>query len=260
MLLIQKFAELCRSTTQTLRYYDKVGILKPFYIEKKSKYRYYREEQVFDFFKIKQLQDAGFSLEEIKTIKDLDDDTIIEILNDKRNQFKERINQIEKLIETYLNDKMELETKIDELYFERLSVIAGADHLILLTQYDQIKLKCKKEPAPIADMLNEMQAQVIIGLDSISDLKKYEKANWNYTEIYKDWKNADELLTNFKLIHEKYSLAIHLFNVNDKITLYDVDKIIKASDTKDMKGKEILFNMSLSEDHSNNYAILYAEL
>lgn len=259
MLLIQKFAELCRSTTQTLRYYDKVGILKPFYIEKSSKYRYYREEQVFDFFKIKQLQDAGFSLEEIKSIKDKDDDVIIEALNDKCNQLKERVNRIETLMETYLNEKMKLKSKVEELVYERLNVITGVNQLMMVTQNDQVKLKCKKQPEPIANLLNEMQAQIIIGLDDISDFKKYEKAEWDYSMIYKDWQNVDELLADFKPIPDDYSFGIHLFNVNETITLFDIDKIICASNDEDMKDKDILFNVSLSEDHQNTYAILYSK-
>lgn len=259
MLLIQQFAELCHSTTQTLRYYDKVGILKPYYIEKSSKYRYYLEEQAFEFLKIKQLQDAGFSLEEIKVLKDKGDNEIIEALNNKLDQFKERINRIEQLKETYLKEKMELELEVEKLEFERLNVIAEPNRLIIATQQDIVKLKCRKQADPLADLLNEMQNQIIIGLDSFSDFKKYENAVWNFTDIYKDWQNAKELLADFKQIPDEYSFAIHLFNVNNTITLFDIDEIIRASDIGNMQGKEILFNVSLSERHCNTYTILYAE-
>lgn len=259
MLSIQQFAELCHSTTQTLRYYDKEGVLKPYYIAKSSRYRYYLEEQAFDFFKIKQLQEAGFSLEEIKNIKDRKDDEIIEALNGKLIQLIERINKIEKLKETYLNEKMELESKVENFACERLKVMAGTGQLMIATQQDQVKLKCKKEPKAIADLLNEMQKQILIGMDSLQDLKKYDKLVWNYTEIYHGWHNADELLTQFKQIPDAYSFAIHLFNIDETISLYDIDEIISASDFNEIDKRDILFNVSLSEKHSNSYAILYAE-
>lgn len=69
MFKIQEFAELCCCTTQTLRYYDRVHLFKPYYIENVTGYRYYQENQIYEYYKIKQLQNAGFSIKEIKQLK-----------------------------------------------------------------------------------------------------------------------------------------------------------------------------------------------
>ncbi|TQK63952.1 effector-binding domain-containing protein [Brevibacillus sp. AG162] len=48
-----------------LRHYDKIGLLKPSYIEQNG-YRYYSDEEMFKISMIKQFRRYGFSLEEIK--------------------------------------------------------------------------------------------------------------------------------------------------------------------------------------------------
>ena len=68
MLNIKKFAELCQCSTQTLRYYDHQDLLKPYYIDKLSGYRFYKMEQAVDFYKIKEFQTIGFTIKEIKVL------------------------------------------------------------------------------------------------------------------------------------------------------------------------------------------------
>lgn len=68
MYQISEFSYLCKATLKTLRHYHKIGLLVPKKIDEFTGYRYYEEEQVSDFYKIKQLQTAGFTLNEIKQI------------------------------------------------------------------------------------------------------------------------------------------------------------------------------------------------
>ena len=68
MMTIKEFAGLCRCSTQTLRYYDKIDLLKPVNVDQWTGYRYYTESQVIDFVKIKNLQAADFSISEIKEL------------------------------------------------------------------------------------------------------------------------------------------------------------------------------------------------
>ena len=69
-MTIKQFARLCGCNPQTLRYYDHVQLLKPIRVDEWSGYRYYEEEQAMDFVKIRNLQKAGFSIEEIKGLLD----------------------------------------------------------------------------------------------------------------------------------------------------------------------------------------------
>ena len=64
-MTIKEFARLCNCNPQTLRYYDRMDLLKPVKVDPYSGYRYYNEEQAIQYVKIKNLQLAGFSIEEI---------------------------------------------------------------------------------------------------------------------------------------------------------------------------------------------------
>ena len=46
MITIQGFAKLCGCNTQTLRYYDRIGLLAPARVDEWTGYRYYDKEQV----------------------------------------------------------------------------------------------------------------------------------------------------------------------------------------------------------------------
>ncbi|MDD7503786.1 MAG: MerR family transcriptional regulator [Eubacteriales bacterium] len=77
-MTIKEFARLCGCNPQTLRYYDRVELLKPVKVDEWSGYRFYDEEQALTFIKIKNLQIAGFTIDEIKGLLDSDNDVIFE--------------------------------------------------------------------------------------------------------------------------------------------------------------------------------------
>lgn len=59
-----KFAKMANVTERTIRYYDKIGLLKPSTISEKG-YRYYTKEDFFKLQKILCLRNLGFSIDEI---------------------------------------------------------------------------------------------------------------------------------------------------------------------------------------------------
>ena len=60
-----QFAKLCRTTKETLRHYERVGILRPA-LQEENGYKKYSLAQIADFSLIAALQSAGLSLGEIK--------------------------------------------------------------------------------------------------------------------------------------------------------------------------------------------------
>ena len=82
-MTIKEFAHLCDCNPQTLRYYDHVNLLKPVKVDKWSGYRFYEEEQALAFVKIKNLQKAGFTIDEIKGLLDKDNLVIYQAFEEK---------------------------------------------------------------------------------------------------------------------------------------------------------------------------------
>ena len=66
MLTVSELADFFNISTQTVRYYDKIGLLKPSSVDPNTGYRYYGEERLDDMYLIKSLKSMGLSLEEIK--------------------------------------------------------------------------------------------------------------------------------------------------------------------------------------------------
>ena len=79
LLQIGELAKKCNISVQTLRYYDKIGFLKPDYIDEETGYRYYAQDKVFILSNTILLKAAGFSLNEIKHF--FEKDTIDEVIN-----------------------------------------------------------------------------------------------------------------------------------------------------------------------------------
>lgn len=82
-MTIKEFSRLCGCNPQTLRYYDHVDLLKPVKVDSWTGYRYYDEDQALQFVKIKNLQMAGFSIDEIRGLLDADNDTIFKAFSAK---------------------------------------------------------------------------------------------------------------------------------------------------------------------------------
>ncbi len=115
MITIQGFAKLCGCNTQTLRYYDRIGLMKPAKVDEWTGYRYYEEEQALLFVKIKNLQQADFSIEEIKALLPGDDDLLIAALERKIEEQKQKLERIRKIQRSYLQEAMDMRNMVTML-------------------------------------------------------------------------------------------------------------------------------------------------
>ena len=66
MIKIGEMSKICNVSVQTLRYYDKIGLLKADKVEESSGYRYYSPEKVKTFQRIEYLKKTGLTLDEIR--------------------------------------------------------------------------------------------------------------------------------------------------------------------------------------------------
>ena len=98
MYQIGEFSYLCETTIKTLRYYDKINLLKPKKIDPFTGYRYYDEEQIITFKKIKELQELNFSLKEIKEILfDNTNELLMKKQKELEEEFSKKIAILEKM-------------------------------------------------------------------------------------------------------------------------------------------------------------------
>ena len=109
MITIQGFAKLCGCSTQTLRYYDRIGLLTPARVDEWTGYRYYEEEQAMQFVKIKNLQQADFSIEEIRPLLREDGERLQEAFARKIAEQEQKLERIREIQRSYLEEKMEMQ-------------------------------------------------------------------------------------------------------------------------------------------------------
>ena len=121
MITIQGFAKLCGCNTQTLRYYDRIGLLAPAKVDEWTGYRYYEEGQALLFVKIKNLQQADFSIEEIKALLPGDDDLLMAAFERKITEQQQKLEKIREIQRSYLKEAMDMRNIVNEYmdYVER---------------------------------------------------------------------------------------------------------------------------------------------
>ena len=104
---VGQVSELVGISTQALRYYDKIGLLPPAYINPETGYRYYSYIQLSLIDRIRYLQNLGLSLEEIKLAFDRgDSQSLLAALQKRLKAQEEQLALLQENIETlqwYIN-------------------------------------------------------------------------------------------------------------------------------------------------------------
>lgn len=114
-MTIKEFAGICRCSTQTLRYYDRIGLLKPRRVDTWTGYRHYDAAQAISFVKIKNLQAADFTIEEIKSLLTQTDEQVYAAFDQKIVQQEQKLERIREIQQSYLREKTDMEKIIESL-------------------------------------------------------------------------------------------------------------------------------------------------
>lgn len=120
---IGEFAKLKNITSETLRYYDRVGLLKPIKTDEKTGYRYYSILQYERLSTILELRQLGMSIEEI--IKYFDNRNLnqsLNILKQKYDELEEKIKELKAL---------EKSTKEKIKHLEYISKVDHSEEIII---------------------------------------------------------------------------------------------------------------------------------
>jgi len=94
-LSVSEFAKFSRTTTHTLRHYDKLGLLSPI-SRGANKYRYYNTDQIAVVNLIRTLQELGMALDEIQDFKNHRSPEVIDEL------FTNQVKKIDTKIEEWM--------------------------------------------------------------------------------------------------------------------------------------------------------------
>lgn len=173
MFKIGEFSKLCKVTIKALRYYDKLGLLKPDYIDEDNGYRYYKTEKLKQASEIIMYKNMGFSLEQISKVlvSKPNSDDIFEMLCQKKSetndiiyQEKEKIKKINNLI-----NKLKRERKMNEIILKTLPEVIVASMRLTIKEYNDLHTVVPK-------MGKKMQAQGVVCRDPFYCFNVYHDA------------------------------------------------------------------------------------
>ena len=107
MLRIGEFSKLAKISIKSLRYYDKIGLLKPAMVDSATQYRYYTIDQLETIRLISMYKDAGLSMEMTSKLinKKGDERTYLEYQKQILNERAEDIRKELAALEVLLNEK-----------------------------------------------------------------------------------------------------------------------------------------------------------
>lgn len=98
MYRIGEFSKMTDLSIRTLRYYDSIGLLIPYEIDRFTGYRYYTDDNLSEVYLIKLLRSVNFSLEEILMYKSCLNEKIIDNkIDELTDSISELENKIQKL-------------------------------------------------------------------------------------------------------------------------------------------------------------------
>ncbi|WP_308556282.1 helix-turn-helix domain-containing protein [uncultured Lactobacillus sp.] len=268
MFSIGKMAEYCHTSVQTLRYYSKIGLLKPNYQDPDTGYRYYRLDQIFQFTIIKYLQSANLSLEEIKEIMSNENPNMTEFWKNQELEIQERIKQERKALSlAHFQQKQVKKLKILKDNLDRGTYIRTISSNII-----EMPLKKIVTPADIPDnVISKLDEKILeagllpnfeycfafrgdyySNLQDIHYLSMFKEINTKSTDSHKQ--EGDYLCISFMWNREKY--LDYLNQLMDQAKeKYDIHDPLVIEDSFPLN-----YNQQQLSDSSNSIAELRIKL
>lgn len=154
--MIGEVAELLNMSPQSLRFYDKAGVVVPAYTDPKTGYRYYSYDQIHYIDRVKYLQRFGFKLEDIRDALAANDvSQFRKLLVQRQDTIRKEVSHLQGLLD-------ELDWYVD--YYGHVddhdyTDMMSRSHLIIIiglaynpVLYERVTAACKNRAAPGAAM------------------------------------------------------------------------------------------------------------
>lgn len=157
---IGETAKAANMTSETLRHYDRIGLVKPSRIDEWTNYRYYSKQDIIRLNAVRALQQMDLSLQEIKEALEYD--------------------ELSKIIDFLKRAEKKADEKMEELKISRLKIQSA--------RKDYEKKLCKQQNAKKAFTQNFMKRVIMLS----DELKAPTLDNlWNYLSHFYDKINPE---------------------------------------------------------------------
>lgn len=126
---ISEVAKFLSITTTTLRHYEREGLIKPYFIDPKTKYRYYNSRDISEISYIVLLKRTGIPLQQIKEYLQNNNsiDAILSGLKEQKAILEDTIKQLQAIANENTNEKINIITLPKSSYIYNEYTITGID-------------------------------------------------------------------------------------------------------------------------------------
>ena len=268
-MTIKHFSLLCGCNPQTLRYYDQIGLLKPVRVDQWSGYRYYDEDQALVFVKIKNLQAAGCSIEEIRELLDQDNLAIFRALDAKVAAQEKKLQEIKAIRSSYLAEMTKIEKKIQEAKEKIMQVMEQYDPAeefgIDAEQYAGIVGNVNDcfEQTALGDIDPHLDFDAFLEGDSVPEEKEFLNLldNPAYETVYENhtWQNVRDFLEECSVLEsgKEYALLFRISKEKESAGMAFANTVLGILLEKNQqKNISLSCNVENSADNTNHFWLL----
>ena len=185
-ILIGKMAKLHNMSPKMLRYWDRIGVLKPSITNEINGYRYYTTEQFHILNFINYMRSMWMSYKEIKSYLDnYNHDSLLELLNSQIQISEDKINDLISIRANLLGLKSELEQALEIQKTEKIIIRSEKEReIIKLEGSIETRLELENLVIKLQGKI-KINSQILlpkVGLYVDSD--DFKKQHFKYKGIY----------------------------------------------------------------------------
>ncbi|MGX9134472.1 MerR family transcriptional regulator [Rummeliibacillus sp. JY-2-4R] len=252
---IGQVARLNDLSIKTLRYYDDIGLFKPYFVDAYSGYRYYTAEQFKELDIILYLKKMGIPLKDIK--KQLENrslDDFISILDSVRKITRDKIEVLKQIEIGLISSVRELENSknnesIGKPYIEQIK----SHHIVEVNKkFDSLK-NMESEIRQLKKN-NDLNFPYTIG--NIGYIKILENKHSLYDGIFMlvDYKK-NQKLDKIKIIDDgKFAVIRYKEHSNTMNEKKNIDKLIRFAKVNNYRTEGPLYIRKIVDGVISNYA------
>lgn len=141
LMTISEIADFFGVTPKAMRLYEQKEIIKPFKIDPENGYRYYSADQVKQLNALVELQELGFSLNEIKKIMNggIKSDKLKEALAQKKIEWEQHAAEVQRKIESIESIENRITAKKGEKEISQMTEEERAWYIFNVVSVEELK-------------------------------------------------------------------------------------------------------------------------
>ncbi|OIK14625.1 MerR family transcriptional regulator [Bacillus sp. MUM 13] len=138
---IGEVSKLANISIKALRYYDKINLFKPSYVDPGTNYRYYKDSQLYRLDLIKSLKYIGTPLEEMKKAQELKTDELFTFLTEQEKIVREKVDYLLEIEQNIANVKKRMQRQKNYPVLGEVFVLEEEEMRIIQVEADGISQK-----------------------------------------------------------------------------------------------------------------------